>query len=52
MTRTPGGNSVYVPIVGDVVNRRSVHLRNFVVNGKVSASNPLLHIHAKRYQQC
>jgi hypothetical protein len=43
-----GGNSVYVAIAGEVVNRRSVLLRNFVLNGKVSASNPLLHIHAKR----
>jgi hypothetical protein len=38
-------NSVYV------ANRRSVLLRNLVLNGKVSASNPLLHIHANRYQQ-
>lgn len=45
------GNSVYVAIAGEVVNRRSVHLRNFVLNGQVSASNPLLHIHAKRWQQ-
>jgi len=43
-------NSVYVAIAGEVVNRRSVLLRNFVQNGKVSASNPLLHIHAKRYK--
>ena len=42
-------NSVYVAIAGEVVNRRSVHLINFVVNGKESASNPLLHIHANRY---
>jgi len=42
-------NSVYVAIAGVVVNRRYVPLRNFVVNGQVSASNPLLHIHAKRY---
>ncbi|MGI9527839.1 MAG: hypothetical protein ACR2MS_12095 [Weeksellaceae bacterium] len=47
--RTPACNSVYVAIAGEVVNRRSVLLRNFVLNGKVSASNPLLHIHAKRY---
>jgi len=46
-----GGNSVYVAIAGEVVNRKSVHLRNFVLNGKVSASNPLLHIHANRYGQ-
>jgi len=43
-----GGNSVYVAIAGVVVNRRSVLLRNFVLNGPESASNPLLHIHAKR----
>lgn len=41
-------NSVYVAIAGEVVNRRSVLLRNFVLNGQKSASNPLLHIHAKR----
>jgi len=44
-------NSVYVAIAGVVVNRRSVHLKNFVLNGQVSASKPLLHIHAKRYLQ-
>ena len=44
-------NSVYVAIAGEVVNGRSVLLRNFVLNGQVSASNPLLHIHAKRYAQ-
>jgi hypothetical protein len=27
-----------------------VLLRNFVANGKESASNPLLHIHANRYK--
>ncbi len=43
-------NSVYVAIAGEVVNRRFVLLRNFVVNGQESASNPLLHIHAKRWQ--
>ena len=47
-TRTPAGNSVYVAIAGEVVNRRSVLLRNFVLNGQESASNPLLHIHANR----
>lgn len=41
-------NSVYVAIAGEVVNRRTVLLRNFVLNGQVSASNPLLHIHANR----
>ena len=46
-----GGNSVYVAIAGEVVNRRSLLLRNFVLNGKVSDSNPLLHIHANRYGQ-
>jgi len=46
-----GGNSVYVAIAGEVVNRRSVLLRNFVLNGQESASNPLLHIHANRYGQ-
>jgi len=48
--RTPACNSVYVAIAGVVVNRRSVLLRNFVLNGKESASNPLLHIHANRWQ--
>jgi hypothetical protein len=41
-------NSVYVAIAGEVANRRSVLLRHFVLYGKVSASNPLLHIHANR----
>ena len=41
-------NSVYVAIAGEVVNRRSVLLKNFVLNGKESTSNPLLHIHANR----
>src|SRR5690606_6533161 len=44
-------NSVYVAIAGEVVNRRSVHLKNIVLNGKVRASDPLLHIHAKRCTQ-
>jgi len=48
-TRTPACNSVYVAIAGEVVNRRSVLLKNFVPNGQESASNPLLHIHANRY---
>lgn len=47
-TRKPAANSVYVAIAGDVVNRRSVLLKNFVLNGQESASNPLLHIHANR----
>ena len=41
-------NSVYVAIAGKVVNRRSVLLRNFVLNGQGSAFNPLLRIHANR----
>lgn len=45
-----GGNSLYVAIAVEVVNRRPVFLRNFVLNGKESASNPLQLIHAKRYQ--
>ncbi len=44
-------NSVYVAIAGEVINRKFMLLRNFVLNGQVSASNPLLHIHAKRYAQ-
>lgn len=47
-----GGNSVYVAIAGEVVNRRSVLLRNIVLTGEESASNPLLHIHAKRCVSC
>jgi hypothetical protein len=43
-----GGNSVYVAIAGEVVNRRSVLLIKIVLNGQESVSNPLLHIHAKR----
>jgi len=31
-TRTPAGNSGYVAIAGKVINRRSVFLRNFVLN--------------------
>lgn len=42
-------NSLYVAIAGEVGNRRAVLLRNFVLNGKESASNPLLHIHVKRW---
>jgi hypothetical protein len=44
-----GVNSVYVAIAGAVANRRSVLLRNFVLNGKKSASYPLLHKHANHY---
>src|SRR5690606_30944379 len=33
-TRTPGHNSVYVAIAGEVVNRRPVLLKNFVLNGQ------------------
>jgi len=51
-TGTPACNSVYVAIAGEVVNRRSVLLKNFVLNGQESASNPLLHIHANRWLQC
>lgn len=40
-------NSVYVAIAGEVMNRRSVLLRNFVLNGQEIASNQLLHIHAE-----
>ncbi len=49
--RRPAYNSVYVAIAGEVVNRRSVLLKNFMLNGQVSAPNPLLHIHANRYRQ-
>ena len=45
-TRT--ANSVYVAIAGEKVNRRSVLIRKFVLNGQESDSNPLLHIHANR----
>jgi hypothetical protein len=41
-------NSVNFSIASEVEYRRSVLLRNFVLNGQVSASNPLLHIHADR----
>ena len=47
----PVANSVYVAIAGVVINRRSLLLRNFVLNGQENASNPLLHIHAKRCAQ-
>ncbi|HSV89188.1 MAG TPA: hypothetical protein VLH61_11155 [Bacteroidales bacterium] len=33
---------------GDVVNRRSVLLKNFVISGHERAYNPLLCIHANR----
>jgi hypothetical protein len=46
--RNTTANSVYVAIAGVLVNRRSVLLRIFVLNGQESASNPLLHIHADR----
>ncbi|MCO5278627.1 MAG: hypothetical protein M9911_11600 [Saprospiraceae bacterium] len=48
-TRTPACNTGLAAMAGDVVNRRSVLLKIFVLNGQVSASNPLLHIHANRY---
>ena len=51
-TRTPAGNSGYVAIAGKVINRRSVFLRNFVLNRQESASNPLLHIHATVGNKC
>ena len=41
-------NSVYVTIAGEVVNRRSVLLRNFVLNGQESASKSLLLIRVPR----
>ena len=43
-----GTHSVYVAIAGEVVNRKSVLSKNFVLNGQESAYNPLLHIHPKR----
>ncbi len=46
-----GGNSGDVAIAGEVVNCRSVRLRNIVLNGQESASNQLLHIYANLYQQ-
>jgi len=44
MDRRPAGNCVYVAIAGEVVNRRPMLLRNFVLNGQESASIPLPHI--------
>jgi hypothetical protein len=41
-------NSVYVTIAGEVVIRKLVLLRNFVLHIQEIASNPLLHIHANR----
>jgi len=35
-------------IAGEVANLRSEPLRNFMLSGKESVSNPLLHIHANR----
>lgn len=40
-----------VAIAGELVNPRSLLLRNFVLNGQESASNPLLYIHANHYRQ-
>ena len=34
-----------------MLNRRSALLKNFILNGQESASNPLLQIHAKRYAE-
>ncbi len=50
--RRPAYNSVYVAIAGEVVKSRSVLLRNLVLNGQESASNPLLHIHATVGSKC
>jgi hypothetical protein len=44
-----GGNREYVAIAGELINRRPVLLRIIVLNRQESSSNPLLHIHAKRY---
>jgi hypothetical protein len=41
-------NNVDGAIAGEVVIRRCVLLRNFVLNEQESTSNPLLHIHANR----
>ncbi len=41
-------NSVYVTIAGNRVNKGLISLKNFQLNGQVSTSNPLLHIHANR----
>lgn len=46
--RRPAGNRVYVLIASEVVIKRSVLLRNIVLNVKESASKSLLHIHEKR----
>jgi len=42
--RNTGDNSVYVEVSGEVANRRSVCLANFVVTVETSSSNPLLGI--------
>jgi hypothetical protein len=40
--------SVYMALAGEGVNPRS--LRNIMLNEQICASNPHLHIHAKRWQ--
>ncbi|WP_152527407.1 hypothetical protein [Indibacter alkaliphilus] len=42
-----GTQSVYLAIAGEVVNRRLVLLRNFMLKGQESASNLLMDVHAK-----
>lgn len=42
---------MYVAIAREILNRRSVLQKNHVLKGQLSASNPLLHIHANRYEK-
>ncbi|MFZ6665233.1 hypothetical protein [Peijinzhouia sedimentorum] len=42
-------NSVYLAKAGEVVNQRSMLLRNFVLNGKKRPSSPLLRVPEKYY---
>ncbi len=42
------GYNAFVAIAGEGVNLRSVLLKNFVLKGQESASNPLLYIQANR----
>ncbi|MBP7731034.1 MAG: hypothetical protein KA114_05305 [Bacteroidales bacterium] len=50
MPKMSAYNSVNVVIAGKVIKRKSVHLLNFMLNGQVSTTNPLLHIQSNYYE--
>ena len=47
-TRTPGHNSVFATIAGDVGKSTIVHIINFCASGQVSAPKPLQRKYANR----